>query len=328
MTTDERQATASLLDYLRLFRLPNVFTALADVAMGYACAHASFEPVGPLVCLLGASALLYTAGMVLNDVYDAEIDARERPWRPVASGRISIRTARNLGFTLLLVGVAVGAAAGLLPNTSASPGWRSSAVAGLLALSILLYDGVAKSTWAGPLVMGSCRFLNVLLGASLGVLATDGWTSAGFQPHQLVAAGGIGIYVVGLTWFARREAGESQVWQLSLATLVILSGIGTLAFMHRYLPAAVLPGVGSEFRWYLLLALLGFTIVRRCLVAMTDPGPRQVQLAVRHGILSIIVLDAAVTLAMTFQVGGWYHAVGVLSLLIPTLILGRWAYST
>ena len=32
---------------------------------------------------------LYAAGMVLNDAFDAELDARERPERPIPSGRIS-----------------------------------------------------------------------------------------------------------------------------------------------------------------------------------------------------------------------------------------------
>ena len=34
--------------------------------------------------------------MVLNDVFDAEVDARERPERPIPSGRVSLQR-RNGG---------------------------------------------------------------------------------------------------------------------------------------------------------------------------------------------------------------------------------------
>ena len=86
-----------LLDYLRLLRAANVFTALTDVMMGYACVQRGLVPLPPLAGLLAASALLYLAGMVLNDVFDIDDDRRERPQRPLPAGRISLRTARILG---------------------------------------------------------------------------------------------------------------------------------------------------------------------------------------------------------------------------------------
>ena len=51
---------------------------------------------------------------------------------------------------------------------------------------------------------------------------------------------------------------------------------------------------------------------------------RVVQAAVKIGILSLIVLDASVTLA----VAGPVWAVPILALLAPALVLGRWVYST
>jgi hypothetical protein len=69
---------------------------------------------------------------------------------------------------------------------------------------------------------------------------------------------------------------------------------------------------------------LGFTILRRAAVAIANPQPRTVQVTVKVAILSIIVLDAAVVL----EVSHWFYAVGLLALLIPTVILGRWVSST
>ena len=168
MTSDDDMIGSSvgssrLLAYLQLFRAPNVFTAMADVAMGFLFVHQRPWPVEPLLCLLAASSLLYTAGMVLNDVYDVEVDTRERPTRPIPSGRISLGWARFLGYEFLVFGIVLGWCAGYL--TSDAPfAWRSGVVATALAVCVVLYDAVLKKTAAGPIAMGACRFLNVLLG--------------------------------------------------------------------------------------------------------------------------------------------------------------------
>jgi hypothetical protein len=66
------------------------------------------------------------------------------------------------------------------------------------------------------------------------------------------------------------------------------------------------------------------TVLRRCFTAVLDPTPERVQAAVKHSILSLIWLDAAVALA----VAPWHDAIAVAALLIPALLLGRWVYST
>ena len=69
MTADsESPARATLIDYLRLFRIPNVFTSLSDVAMGYLFV-ASVASLPSLVCLLLASGLLYTSFKIIPAVY-------------------------------------------------------------------------------------------------------------------------------------------------------------------------------------------------------------------------------------------------------------------
>ena len=155
-------------DYLQLCRFPNVFTAVADVTMGFLFVHANLSPALAYVCLAAASALLYTAGMVLNDVWDVEQDRRERSSRPIASGRIALPQARRVGFGLLLSGVVCGWAAGYLPSVAAMTPARSGVIATLLALLVVLYNVLLKPTLLGPLAMGGCRLLNVLLGMAVG----------------------------------------------------------------------------------------------------------------------------------------------------------------
>jgi hypothetical protein len=65
-------------------------------------------------------------------------------------------------------------------------------------------------------------------------------------------------------------------------------------------------------------------IAWRCVWAVLQPIPQRVQYAVRNCIFSLIVLDALVT----FGVRGLWPAAAVLLLLVPTMYLGRWIYST
>jgi 4-hydroxybenzoate polyprenyltransferase len=299
--------------------LPNVFTALSDVTMGFLFVRHSLDPVAALVCLAGASALLYTAGMVLNDVFDIDIDRHERPMRPLPSGRIALPLARTLGFAMLALGVLFGWLAGFTFLPVGGLGIRSGLIASLLAACVILYNAWLKRTPLGPLGMGACRFLNVLLGMSLAADFAGGWL-LGFTEAQLLVAGGIGVYIVGVTWFARNEAGQSSIGQLLAAMIVMLGGIVLLASFTAW------EGRLFQEPWVVtvLLGLLMVTVLRRCLAAVLDPSPERVQAAVKHSILSLIWIDAAVVAA----IAPLPYAFGVVALLIPALLLGRWVYST
>src|SRR5207244_2004797 len=157
------QPTASWRDYARLVRLPNVFTAVADIALGWFGAWAAGTPVDrwpSFLLLIGASSCVYSAGMVWNDFFDIEQDRRERPFRPLPSGRISRRRAASIGMALVAAGLAFAFLAGLSAEIDRD---MPIVVATILAGCILLYDGVLKRTWLGPVAMGTCRALNVLL---------------------------------------------------------------------------------------------------------------------------------------------------------------------
>ena len=84
---------STLRAYLQLCRFPAVFTALADIVLGYLLTRTQVDSVPQLGLLLGASAGLYLSGMVWNDIFDRQQDAAERPKRPIPSGRVSLRAA-------------------------------------------------------------------------------------------------------------------------------------------------------------------------------------------------------------------------------------------
>ncbi len=93
--------------------------------MGFLFTHEAFGPRDGWVLglLLAASGMLYAAGVTLNDWFDRELDARERPGRPIPSGRVSAAAAGRLGWGLLGVGAAMACAAGAVAGQ-----WRPAAV--------------------------------------------------------------------------------------------------------------------------------------------------------------------------------------------------------
>jgi 4-hydroxybenzoate polyprenyltransferase len=201
--------------------------------------------------------------------------------------------------------------------------WGASAAAGsywpglvgsLLAGCAVLYDGFLKPTPLGPVAMGGCRVLNVLLGMSA---AAGPWRAE----HGLVAAA-LGVYVAGVTWFARSEAVQSRRAPLALATAVILSGIGLLTLLPQIVQRDRLVEILARepYRWNLLMLILGGLIGLRLVRAVMDPVPERVQMVVGQCILSLVFLDAAAC----FVVWGLAGAVPVLLLLVPATVLAGW----
>jgi 4-hydroxybenzoate polyprenyltransferase len=300
---------ATLGDYLELMRLPNVFTAMADAAMGYLFVRELVTPGDAwlLFLLLASSSLLYIGGVVLNDVFDRELDARERPDRPLPSGRISPGVALGFGGTMLVAGAVFGWAAAFLINNLVT-----GAIVIILVTSILIYDAGLKSTVIGPVLMGACRMFNVLLGMSAANIP--------FAPEHWVVAGAIGLYIAGVTWFSRTENTRSARIALAGATITMILSIALLGTLPLFSERLVPLLQEEPQRWYLLMLFLGILIGWRCLRAIIAPSPAQVQAAVAQSILSLIILDAAVC----FAVQGLFWAVMILLLLLPAMLLGKW----
>jgi 4-hydroxybenzoate polyprenyltransferase len=291
---------------LELLRIPNLPTAVSNVAMGYLVVGGSVPPPWYAWLLAVASASLYGAGMVLNDVCDRDVDQQERPGRPIPSGRVPWKTARNLAVGLLAGGVATASVAAL---ASGSP--RPALVASLLAGCVVLYDALLKKTPLAPWTMGCCRFLNVLLGMSI---APHGWSWGYIQ-----VALGVGTYTAGLTLFARTEARLSRHSQLAFGALVTLAGITLLAMVPAALPVSI-----DRARWSMLWIAVAALLLWRPMVAVWRPEPRWVQRAVVYLVHSMVFLDAAITLG----VRGPLAALALLLLWIPAKWLARFFAST
>lgn len=168
--------------FLLLGRISNLPTVWSNVLAGAVLAGQVHTL--SFAWLLLAASLFYVAGMFLNDAFDRNVDAIERPERPIPSGQISANAVFSIGFIMMLAGLAL-----LVPL-----GWNA-ALAGLaLCACILLYDMHHKKNPFSPLAMGVCRALLYLLAAA-GMGGNLPWLAA-----ALITA-----YVAGLTYTARQE---------------------------------------------------------------------------------------------------------------------------
>jgi len=312
-----------LQGFLRLTRPANLVTALADILAGAAVAFglqsARVDPAATatllgevatqLPLLLVATLGLYGGGVVLNDVFDAELDAKERPERPIPRGIISVAEGAYWGGGLLVLGVLAAMLA------SATSGLIAASVAGLA----VLYDAQSKHhPLLGPLNMGLCRGGNLLLGISV-------------MPELVLGAGGLLliplIYIAAITMVSRGEVngGHSGTLQLASGMYVLVILLVTIAkpLLFKYLTGPFLDqgslAVLNFWAMAALLALLAYFIFPPLFQAIRNPEGKKVMRAVKAGVISLIVLDAA--LAAGFAGLGW--GLLILALLPLSRLLAR-----
>jgi 4-hydroxybenzoate polyprenyltransferase len=154
---------------------------------------------------LGVS-LLYTGGMFLNDAFDEEFDRQRRAERPIPSGKISAQLVWRLGFGQLALGIFLLLFLGKL----------AAALAFVLAIFILIYDALHKVITVSPWLMGACRFWVYVIAGTTGIYGLNGW--------PIFCGAALALYVVGLSYVARRESfrGPIPYWPLLLLAAPII----------------------------------------------------------------------------------------------------------
>ncbi|MFZ3567135.1 SCO3242 family prenyltransferase [Streptomyces sp. BH097] len=313
----ERRAWAELL------RLPALFTVPGDALAGAAVMGS--RPTRGTLLAIGASTSLYAAGMALNDWADRDEDARDRPHRPLPSGRI--RPAHAL------------AAAGALTGTGLALAHRANrttgAVATALAATVWAYDLRLKSTAAGPAAMGAARALDLLMGAAAtapagargGVTAARAVAAVPAGPlgpltPALTAAATLAVHTTAVTTVSRTEAqGGSSVGPLEAlavggaiaATLLtprtgrplpkgappaspVRSGGGRLASSAPVSPVRFgrgRPTSTAPITVAVPAAAYAVTALRPLFHAVLNPSPPLTQRAVGAGIRALVPLQSA-----------------------------------
>ncbi|MFF7865711.1 SCO3242 family prenyltransferase [Streptomyces qaidamensis] len=190
--------------WAELLRLPALFSVPGDALAGAAATGSA--PGSRTLLAIGSSLCLYEAGMALNDWADRDVDAVERPHRPLPSGRVRPAAALTAACALTGAGLALAARAGR----------PALAVAAPLAATVWAYDLGLKHTPAGPVVMGAARGLDLLLGAA---------ATTGDARPALPSAALLGTHTLAVTTVSRQEArGGSPLAPLAaLATTALLT---------------------------------------------------------------------------------------------------------
>jgi len=179
--------------------LPTVWT---NVLVGLALGGWSGDRPWLAVLALAAGSLLYTGGMLLNDVMDASWDRAHKRDRPIAEGRLSDRLAGSLAMGCLFGGVGL----------AASRGDQAAGFAGALVAAIVLYNWLHKRSPLAVVFMAGCRALLYPLAAIM---------ISGEPVHAVwPVSAAVGVYTVLLTLAARREDRAGATVSRAIAWLV------------------------------------------------------------------------------------------------------------
>jgi len=279
--------------YLRLMRPANIVTAVSDILAGIAIAgYFSGDNTGeiqalPVTLLVLSTIGLYGGGVVFNDVFDAELDRIERPERPIPSGLIAKSGAALLGGVLLFIGII----AACFVHRSFLP---SGLLAVATAVAALVYDKWGKhQSLLGPLNMGACRGLNLLLGISILPAALYQYWAISLVPV---------LYIAAITMISRGEVHggkKNTLYAAALLYMLVIVAILLVSFTNKTI-------VFSS----IFLLFFGVMIYLPLRKAIQDPKGALIGKAVKAGVLALILMNAA-----------WAAAFGTLSLALFIVLL-------
>lgn len=281
-------------DLLDLVRAPAALTVIGDTLAGGHAGGARFT--GRQWLLPAASVLLYSGGMALNDYADRELDAEERPERPIPSGRVAAGTALAVVSGCFAAGLALAAAGG---------GRRGLGVAVPLVGAIVLYNTVAKSTPLGPVSMAACRGLDVMMGAggarrAAPAAATVALHTAGvtLQSRGEVHGGSVGVAGATLAMTAASAvaaaAGDRGAFDArSGASSIGAAGIGTTGTGATG-KASTAWRIGATLATVAAAASYLAATVPTQLRTLDDPSAGNVRTATRAGIGAMIPLQTTI----------------------------------
>ena len=291
--------------YLQLLRGPNLFTVPGDVLAGYALAggfvSGKFE-WGSLYGLMLISLLLYSSGLLLNDYVDQEIDAKERPKRPIPSGIVA-------SHTVLVLSIASMAIAFCLSWTFS---WPVNFVVLLLIGSVITYNTLVKSIpYLAIAFMAICRGLNLLLGAVY---------SSEFASHHVMIGGGLLILVFYLLLVSMIAIHEQEHFP-SISLIVSLSSFPLFLLFFGF-------HVLTSFQWLSLLLwlLLSINLLRLLWGLFRNIKISKTSMYVSALIRNLIFVQAVfVSLA---PAAGWQYSLGLLLLWPLANLMGRTVYGS
>lgn len=264
-------------------------TSIADILAGIAISGFFMGAVYPdnylsVIFLCLSTVGLYGGGVAFNDIFDSKLDLVERPERPIPSGVVSLKQATILATLFLLFGI--------------SSAFFINIISGLLAISIsvtaLFYNKWGKHyQFFGPINMGLCRGLNLLLGISIIPVSIFNFWFIALIPI---------VYISSITMISRGEVHGSKRNPLYFAAFLYITVIAVILYF-AWIKETVLPAA-------VFLAAFSWMIFKPLIKAIKEPIGANIGKAVKAGVISLIIMDAS-----------WAAAAGELQIALIIIIL-------
>jgi 4-hydroxybenzoate polyprenyltransferase len=296
--------SSTVINYLRLARIANVFTTVSNILLGYLF----FTPISNfdhfiIVKLISISAFLYIGGMVLNDYFDINIDKKERPWRPLSSNKITKKNALviilfSFSYSLLFSFI-------MGPNTF---------IITLIMISLIfLYNKFLKNRNYGPINMGVIRSLNILLGSSQSLSFLE---ESIFDVRFLIPVFSEFFYVYAITILSKNETKEFFFNLYNIFPFVIIYLIMFFVLFFILLDIFDYLSLIPLSIFFTMIVYSQITLLKKIIT---------IQKFISHLIMMIVILDS---IFITDIVGIYYGFTLSFLLIIPILFLSRKIYIT
>jgi 4-hydroxybenzoate polyprenyltransferase len=230
--------------------------------------------------------------MFLNDAFDEEFDRKFRPERPIPAGKIASKTVVFLGGAWLVLGCVTMFCAGI----------PAGALGIALAACIVVYNAFHKRVPLVPVIMGLCRFFVYLAAAAS--------AAGGLSTAVIIGGAAVCLYIIGLTYIARRE---STGGALSFSPVALLFAPIVVAFCRN--------GAGYRDRAMLLCLVPLLWMARNLRYALSRE--RDIGRTVSGLLAGIVLIDWLAVANAPREVGAAFIALFVLS-----LALQKWVPAT
>lgn len=280
-----------LRPWLILGRVSNLPTVWSNVLAAWLLGGGG--SVGRCLWALAGGSLIYVGGMFLNDACDVEFDRAHRAERPIPAGQVVAAAVWAAGFGLLLAGWVCFARLGM-----AGMGFGL-----LLVVAVVAYDVVHKAVSFAPVLMALCRVLLFLAAGSA--------ASEGIAGQTVWSALVLGLYVVGLSYVARRESAGGA---MAYGPLLLLTAPLVLA--------AFTNPTHAWGRAFVLMPVVIFAVwTLRCLSLLWRGGGAAGARAGVSGLLAGIVwVDVVAVMPPGSPFGMLFLTLFVLSLLLQRVV--------
>lgn len=169
-----------------LSRLSNLPTVWSNCLAGWLLGGGG--NVGVLLNLCFGVSCIYIGAMFMNDLCDIEYDIKFRPERPIPAGILKERTVWVLTIALFSIGLIS------ISHISRNVMFLSGLLLGL----VLIYNVTHKLITFSSIIVGLCRLMLYLLGASI--------AKNGFSGLVLWSGVVLCLYIWGISWIARCES--------------------------------------------------------------------------------------------------------------------------